>query len=450
MTGKLHTYGPLCKLHPASNTFIRTASELTESAPKLKSHFFYCSTLPIDDPLSPLPARSTNSLTTTSRIRPRPFSAHDNTALEEAWQGLQRPEGQQAHTFSWPDHGQSGLKHQTQGKSLNEEEQESCELSVTGENDSEYGKDKARLSTILVRSAVHEDRDDEPVAETPERPQPVPKDAQCDSEVGPIQAAGNSNRTAGSNVMLCEDPEHLRLIDPRPMTTEEVASQQVNILPGRERHRLHHRKDTYRLDKAVGTMSRPSTKERVKEKVRHARSRSRNRINSVRASYGSSPSERDTTGTPFLRAPLGEGGAQISSRNASDDQSDEAKLQSEKSEKGMNLASAKPGSRRVWSNHSDLVQGNSGDLQDGTPRVKPHQQDDGFHRQKYSSYVPVGISRLHLVEMPQLVVGVTCACLVEHSLTTSDETNLLESCPRHLIRCAGNLVLQGYYAASRI
>ena len=440
MTSKLHPYGPSCKLHSASNTFIRRASELAESVPKLKPHFFYCSTLPIDDPLSPLPAPSTNSLTTTSRITPRPFSAYDNAALEEAWQGLQRPDKQQGQTSSWLDHGQSGLKHQTQGKSPVVVGKESSELSRTKEDGSEYGsltqslnraeaKDKSPLSTILAGSAVHGDRDDEPFTEYPGGLQAVPKDIQCDSVVDPVQAAENTNQTAKSIVMLSEDPEHLRLVDPRPMTSEEVASQQVNSMPGRGRHNLFHRKDTYRSDNAVGTISKPSTKDRVKEKVRHARSLSRNRIKPVGASYGSSPSERDTTGTPFLRAPSRDGGSQISSRNALVDQSDEGKLRGEMPEKEENLASARPGSRRMWSDRSDSIQDDSANHHDGSPRVKTPQQDDALYDQKHTSYVPVGLSRLHLVEMPQLVVGLTCAHVVEHSLTISDETNILESCP---------------------
>ena len=423
MTSKLHSYGPSCKLHSASNTLIRRASKLGESAPKLKPHFFYCSTLPIDDPLSPLPALSTNSLTTTSRITPRPFSAYDNTALEEAWQGLQRPEKQQGQPASWLDHGQSGLKHQTQGRSPVAIGKESSELSRTKDDGSDYGsltqslkqseaKEKPPLSTTLVGSAVHGDRVDEPCTESPGGLLPVLKDVPRDSVVDPVQAAENNKHTVKPNVMLSEDPEHLRLVDPRPMTSEEVASQQVNSMPGRGRHNLFHTKDTYRSDNAVGTMSKPSTKDKIKEKVRHTRSLSRNRINSIGAPYGSSPTKRDTTGTPFLRAPSRDGGSQRYSRNALVDPSDDARLQGQKPEKEENLDSARPGLLQMQSDCSDSIQGDSANIRDSSPSLKNPQQDDTLRGQKHTSYVPVGLSRLHLVEMPQLVVRLTCARLV--------------------------------------
>ncbi|KAI1624793.1 DDHD domain-containing protein [Exophiala viscosa] len=52
-----------------------------------ESLFFYVSSLPIDDPLSPLPPIPTAEKITD--FPPKPFSVRDNAALEEAWQSFQ-------------------------------------------------------------------------------------------------------------------------------------------------------------------------------------------------------------------------------------------------------------------------------------------------------------------------------------------------------------------------
>ena len=78
MAFQLHTYGPSCRLYVAPKKFRLSASE---RPPAIRTQFFHNSTLPIDDPLSILP-------TTSKSHTSYPFSAHDNGALEEAWQGL--------------------------------------------------------------------------------------------------------------------------------------------------------------------------------------------------------------------------------------------------------------------------------------------------------------------------------------------------------------------------
>ncbi|KIV93888.1 hypothetical protein PV10_05067 [Exophiala mesophila] len=74
-----HTYGPTCALHVDSDS-----TEADNASPtKVKAQFFYTSSLPIDDPLSPLPPISAGKA---SDLPPQPFSLRDNAALEEAWQ----------------------------------------------------------------------------------------------------------------------------------------------------------------------------------------------------------------------------------------------------------------------------------------------------------------------------------------------------------------------------
>ncbi|KAJ9662856.1 hypothetical protein H2198_001084 [Neophaeococcomyces mojaviensis] len=100
-----HSYGPTCALYE-SDPESPVGDGLTP--PKVKAQFFYVSTLPIDDPLSPLPQIQVGTI---ANQPPQPFSARDNAALEEAWQGYQarqeefkaRPNSRGLHRmFSFP------------------------------------------------------------------------------------------------------------------------------------------------------------------------------------------------------------------------------------------------------------------------------------------------------------------------------------------------------------
>ncbi|KAJ5800137.1 uncharacterized protein N7518_002205 [Penicillium psychrosexuale] len=85
MAGPIHTYGPSCLLVDEEPDL--TEFQSLQSPPEIRSHFFYISSLPIDDPLAPLPP-PTSQGTGNERVPPTPFSARDNIALEEAWRDL--------------------------------------------------------------------------------------------------------------------------------------------------------------------------------------------------------------------------------------------------------------------------------------------------------------------------------------------------------------------------
>ncbi|KFY62211.1 hypothetical protein V496_04695 [Pseudogymnoascus sp. VKM F-4515 (FW-2607)] len=79
MARSSHSYGPTCRLAPS----IDSGSKADDSQPPVRTQFFYASALPIDDPLSVVPAPSSDPKS--ARHAPRPFSPYDNNALEEAW-----------------------------------------------------------------------------------------------------------------------------------------------------------------------------------------------------------------------------------------------------------------------------------------------------------------------------------------------------------------------------
>ncbi|EZF35821.1 phospholipase [Trichophyton mentagrophytes] len=87
MAAPTHTYGPTCLLYEEEgNTVIKGGpDEVIPPPPTVRAQFFYLSSLPIDDPLTPITAPTTNSNT---QLPTRPFSSRDSIALEEAWQAL--------------------------------------------------------------------------------------------------------------------------------------------------------------------------------------------------------------------------------------------------------------------------------------------------------------------------------------------------------------------------
>lgn len=86
-----HTYGPTCHLARA----VAFSGIGNNDAPPLKTQFFYSSPLPIDDPLTPVPPPSGD--VRTAKHPPRPFSTYDNNALEEAWLGLSSEKAKNSH-----------------------------------------------------------------------------------------------------------------------------------------------------------------------------------------------------------------------------------------------------------------------------------------------------------------------------------------------------------------
>ena len=88
-----HTYGPTCSL---TRAVAFSGIKPDDDTPPLKTQFFYSSPLPIDDPLTPVPAPSGDGSAT--KHPPRPFSTFDNNALEEAWLGLGSAAAKRSHS----------------------------------------------------------------------------------------------------------------------------------------------------------------------------------------------------------------------------------------------------------------------------------------------------------------------------------------------------------------
>ncbi|PLB51055.1 hypothetical protein P170DRAFT_425338 [Aspergillus steynii IBT 23096] len=94
MTGPIHTYGPSCLLADDEPDLATWHS--SDSAPKARPQFFYASSLPIDDPLTALPPPSGGQDSGNERAPPQPFSVKDNIVLEETWLSILRAGKQKA------------------------------------------------------------------------------------------------------------------------------------------------------------------------------------------------------------------------------------------------------------------------------------------------------------------------------------------------------------------
>ncbi|KAI2823089.1 hypothetical protein CBS133816_9153 [Aspergillus niger] len=87
-TGPIHTYGPSCLL--AEDDPDLSAWLSSDKPPSVRPQFFYTSTLAIDDPLAALPPPTGGQGSGNEWAPLQPFSVRDNAALEDSWRQLQQ------------------------------------------------------------------------------------------------------------------------------------------------------------------------------------------------------------------------------------------------------------------------------------------------------------------------------------------------------------------------
>lgn len=381
-----HTYGPTCVLHDNSNPFIRRASTISDLPPKIAARFFYSSALPIDDPLSPLPPPSTNS--TPSKVAPLPFSHHDNAALEEAWQNLNKEIGKDhSHGFRCKDEKPDATK---EGAKPADEEQVSSLAKEGGRGVDHLAK---IVKEVRNKGLSKIRKDDSAGAETPkeEEKSSFPHvELALDTPPAEDKAPSKDLRFIGDpHLMLCDEPEHVPFDNEMPVGSEELGTgDEFGDTPGGRHHRLFHRRSR-------------SQRKQDKAEERQAKKASKRRL-SEQPVYGSSQSDRDTTGTPFIRAPTPSRMSQPPAQGTDGHQSDS--LDSASAEEHPAPPSTRPAFRRFHSKNSEARRSESEDHTGSNP------QHQGFMSRKKKvkeipkAYIPVGVSRLHLVEMPDLQV----------------------------------------------
>ncbi|KIW63653.1 hypothetical protein PV04_08638 [Phialophora macrospora] len=304
MARPVHSLGPTCAFYDDEPH--EDAVDDGLAPPTVKAQFFYVSSLPIDDPLSPLPPVSADRATD---LPPQPFSPRDNAALEEAWQALQRS-----------------------GEDLNDEE-----------------KDRRRNLATGVFSFPHFGR------------------GMSGATASGVSASKSSSRgrtvpsatvpASGSEVMLDQTPVDsqggFRPVDAEELRENSVTRQQPsnNVCKNR-RHR-----SPFRHRHKEGKKSRGSSpnKPELDENV-------------LSGAQPSADPSSNMSGRPFARAP--------SERN---------------------ISSSLP-SRTGYVNSDD-----------SDTESRSHSRSAGRHgkdkeTENEKAFVPVGVSKLHLVELPDLVM----------------------------------------------
>ena len=420
-----HTYGPSCILYSSPNTSTQRLPAVSQEAPHIKTHFFYSSFLPIDDPLSALPPTSTS---TNSRLPIRPFSAYDNALLEDAWQSLEQAfegrnrdtvrtlermpsqerqsshEGQDSHrnkndkyrasssktpaskddltkpsqniekniTNPEPKLNKNALSGINQGSSsmqgdtanntdnLGNRMKPGSEESFpqeSKESQREAGRTVATncASTIsTIASAMPPSgQTDKDMDKDESQPNTTNKSI---TKSNTIQYQATNRPRTGQSGSISDDPEHID-DNSTPVTIEELNNEaeisSTGNKPYSSRNKLHERIAKSSATSALD-MSSPSAQTDTRQT----------------GVYGSSPADRHTTGNPFQRA-----------------------LSRHKIPNFVKLKVSQQDGTTSWSEEEDesLPQNMSEPLA-STASLK--------HK-----YTPVGVSRLHLVDMPDLEVG---------------------------------------------
>ncbi|KAI9821934.1 MAG: hypothetical protein M1827_002516 [Pycnora praestabilis] len=377
MSDSEHTYGPTCNLSDSTaNEIMRRASSASESAPKVKAHFFYTSALPIDDPLSAVPPPTSGSTATASRHPPRPFSAYDNAALEEAWEGLQanyedhKEQKKQARWWRIPEikfeAKEKGVKWNGEANESDDKE-EGChdkEGEVAAQMNGEQGTQRSR--TYKSKGSKK------------------PKGALNDpgSEKKKVWKQSKENRPGTPRTDSSE------MSSSTALSVSEVSGQ-GDATPKTSNLARTQNRNTSKSSNSNAATKLKSTDE-SKAKNASAES-SAAKVKAADTQFGGSPSESDTTGTLFLRAPTRK---ERSRSPARDSEGHEIDFENTEEERKAGRSSFSP---NLWSSRSESGRQSRAK---STPRTTSENHPESGELEK--AFVPVGISRLHLVELPDM------------------------------------------------
>lgn len=371
--GLHHTFGDSCMLKEESNTFTRRASSVAIDPPKIAAQFFYCSNQAIDDPLAAVPPPSSGSASKPSRLPPRPFSVHDNIALDQAWLKL-------------PNLTQSQARKETHLKKneIHSESNESELYAAITAPKTKGGKAYAEHSTRDAEKAKAP-QDGQMAEENDER---KIHQAQVKYDLG--------EKPRGADTTLCDDSDPSHLQETIPVTTDEIIRDEIEsgVLISRRSRSFFKRNDKGEKPSEDVVSSRSSPRRL---------SRDRKQADESASALGKSP---DTTGTPFLRAP---------SRSRHSSRSPDRGTQP------AQVDSADSAGKEYRPKQSSPLGGSSTFPRDDSgldSRDEDHpgsKLDSGHHyaifhgeekaRELQFARVTVGVSCLHVVEMPNLRMG---------------------------------------------
>ena len=474
-------------LHQASNEFTRRASVASTDAPPISVQYFYCSNLPIDDPLSPVPPVSSNPANRATKVPPRPFSVHDNIALEDGWLKFQKrvrsknnapgakmgereessriqkhilqvmKDYQEKHTRETGQTNSRGFealepmpetRSDMIGKAMGpvqhpvglgkEHRQLSPDLTLVDEPKylpTGFGKEHQPSSPDLTV------RDEEAL-----EPMPETRSDMINKAIGDTSHSvglGKEHRPSSADLTLCDEPKYIPFDDTMPVTSEEIGNDEFEsgvVKKKRSwspfRHRERVEKPTEKNDTVQPAPSSPVTQ------------------NAGDVNLSSSLPGRDTSGTPFLRIPSRL--RRSRSRSPESLQSVPALGQADGTQSPQNYypktsSPLRPALHRSSSSYS-------GEDEEASPTVgtssRRHtlRSSPRISQVQKETTVAVGMLRLHVVRMPSMQVGTKSSVWTPAKCLhgCSDVAYILGADSRYLIGCSWDLVFQGLNDAYRV
>lgn len=369
-----HTYGDSCMLKAESNTFTRRASSVAIDAPKIGAQFFYQSTQIIDDPLAAVPPPSRGFAANPSKVTPRPFSVHDNIALDQAW--LKLPETVQDHVQA----RQSLKKDESQGDS-HESELYAASIPPKSQNREAIAKrlDQDEYKEKSIQNEKRVEMRDEANA----------RQKQIEHNSG--------EKLKGGDTTICDDSEHSPLQKIVPVTANEIVQDEVESgLRKPHRSRSFFRRKEKEESHEEDLVSTRSSHRRL--------SRGRQGAEEAAVDLGRSP---DTTGTPFLRV-----ASRLRRSSKSPDRGSVQKVQVDGADspgkdyrpKQSSPLGVRPRYPSPESSQDSQDEDNLGsELGLGGSHMNRRREEN--LRQGKIARVTVGVSRLHVVKMPGLKVS---------------------------------------------
>ncbi|KAI9657806.1 MAG: hypothetical protein M1829_006872 [Trizodia sp. TS-e1964] len=394
MSSIFHSYGPTCRLARANPSFDATSS----SAPGIQTQYFYVSALPIDDPLSALPPTSSTSPSDTNNPL-LPFSAYDNAALEEAWQGLENTPVLQ-YKKPKPVDAIAPLPLKVE---LITQPANPASTAAPGDHDMEpqvisqpeplpqqNKTERETLETANVQNQpspfIEEENDSKIKTASPIRGRNRRESNEKDKKSFRTSMKVALRRTR-SGTRLSSKPSKRSTSD---ATCSKIDIQALEISETPSEKKIDHvKKPSASKEKAL---TKPIEMFASKDTVA-------SRAKALESQYGSSPIEKITTGTPFVRAPDRE----ITGLSAHKDTAESADATEGTDIEERSGRSISRGTSR--SRSESRHRSSSGSQSRSRSRSRSHSRPQSLMEAIESSdraYVPVGISRLHVVKIPQL------------------------------------------------
>ena len=371
----VHTLGPTCAYHEDEPDMVLPNG----SAPlSVKAQFFYVSSLPIDDPLSPLPSIQADRA---NKHPPQPFSVRDNAALEEAWQGFQQSQQPAKDSSSKP-----GLRGIFTFPRFKESVKSSTTLSPSAEPSIDsLSPDQQTAAQITSQynklpqgsvSSIDSGQGKASANQSAKLPENIGHDANKSSTRGKGVISGSSQVAHAREVW--KQIDQMTATDTQVKLAQSTPKDRAQATPV----------DSDELQRKGKFEQSPPSKDRRRSSLSPFRRKYKGQLDHDPVFRDAAPAmTRDDdqvaaharssgmSGRPFARAP--------SNRNTT----------------GASIDGA--GDTQMSSDASDVDSGNSRSRLQNPSRTSQRVRTTA----KGKTYVPVGTARLHLVEMPGLVMN---------------------------------------------